>query len=259
VSLAAVPVALTRSPAPAPIENVHIRFRKLVHTAPVGVVGCFAVDMANGAFWSLAPIFAQGETVDVADVALFMSTAVIGGAIGQWPLGSVSDRMDRRRVIGFACTAASIAGVCLVLINPSPKFALLIAAFGFGLFAFPLYALSVAHTNDFVEPAGYVEAASGLLLVYALGAVIGPVIASVYVRFFGIGSLFAYTACVHAAAAAFTIQRLRIRLGAPEEEAISFADALRVAQTVSTVDPLPHPERGAAKAVGANSSVSQET
>ncbi|MDH3451209.1 MAG: MFS transporter [Gammaproteobacteria bacterium] len=241
VSLAAVPVALTRSPAPTPIETVHIRFRKLLQASPVGVVGCFSVGLANGAFWALAPVFAQGESVNVADVALFMSTAVIAGAIGQWPLGRMSDRMDRRRVIVFACTGAAVAGLSLALIDSSWTLLLSVAAFGYGMFAFPLYAVSVAHTNDFVEPAGYVEAASGLLLVFALGAVAGPIIASVFVRFAGISSLFAYTACVHVATAAFALYRMQHRKTRLREEHIAFGDAIRVAQTVSAVDPLSHP------------------
>ncbi len=242
VSLAAVPVALTRSPAPAPIESVHIRFRGLLTTSPVGVVGCLAVGLANGAFWALAPVFAQRASTDVADVALFMSIAVIGGAIAQWPLGRLSDRMDRRRVIVLACIGAAAAGVALVLVDPAWKYAVLAAAFGYGLFAFPLYALAVAHTNDYVEPTGYVEVAGGLLLVFGLGAVVGPIIASLIVRFVGIDSLFGYTAFVHVATAVFALYRVRRRASAPIEEHITFADALRVAQTTSNVDPLAHPE-----------------
>lgn len=242
VSLAAVPVALTRSPAPAPIDTVKIRFRRLLALSPVGVAGCAAVGLANGAFWALAPLYAQGETVSVADVALFMSTTVIAGAIGQWPLGRLSDRTDRRRVIVLACVGAAVAGGILVLIDTSWTIVMLTAAFGLGMFAFPLYALSVAHTNDFVEPDGYVEAASGLLLVYALGAVAGPIIASVFVRLAGIESLFAFTACVHIATAVFAWYRMRLRAPAPQAEHITFGDALRVAQTVSNVDPLTHHE-----------------
>lgn len=239
VSLAAVPVALTRAPAPAPIQAVRIRLRYLYARSPVGVLGCLAVGLANGSFWALAPVFAQADRADVTGVALFMSVTVIAGAIGQWPLGRLSDRMDRRKVIVLACLGAAAAGLGMVLFGQAWDRAILAFAFPFGLFAFPIYALSVAHMNDFVEPAGYVEAASGLLLVYAVGAVAGPLLASVVVRFFGIDALFAYTACVHVATAAFAVYRMRKRAPAPQEEHIAFADALRVAQTVSTVDPLP--------------------
>ena len=60
VSLAAVPVALTTSPAPEPIASIEIHWRRLYRCSPVGVVGCLAVGLANGSFWGLAPLYAQG-------------------------------------------------------------------------------------------------------------------------------------------------------------------------------------------------------
>ena len=240
VSLAAVPVALSKSSEPAPIESVKIDFRNLFRTSPVGVVGCLAVGLANGAFWALAPVFASGDSDEVATVAIFMSVAVIAGAIGQWPLGRMSDRMDRRRVILLTCTGAFIAGIVLAVLAPSMDQVLLPAAFVYGLFAFPLYSLCVAHTNDFADQSKYVEVACGLLLVYALGAVIGPIVASIFMHFIGSVGLFAFTLLVHIGMIGFVIHRLRHREVAPVADHISFADAMRVGLTVSSVDSMSH-------------------
>jgi MFS family permease len=242
VSLAAVPVAVSKSSEPAPVQSVKIDFRALFRTSPVGVIGCLAVGLANGAFWALAPVFAKGDSADVATVATFMSVAVIAGAVGQWPLGRMSDRMDRRRVILLTCTGAMGTAILLALLNPSMDKILLPAAFIYGLFAFPLYSLCVAHTNDFANESKYVEVACGLLLVYALGAVIGPVMASISMRLIGPGGLFAFTALVHACVIGYVLHRLRKREVAPMEEHISFADAMRVGLTVSSVDTISHPE-----------------
>ena len=242
VSLAAVPVALSKSAEPAPIKSVKINFRELFHTSPVGVVGCLAVGLANGSFWALAPVFAGGDSTDVATVAIFMSVAVIAGAVGQWPLGRMSDRMDRRRVILLTCAGAMGAGILLAILNPSMDNILLPAAFAYGLFVFPLYSLCVAHTNDFADESKYVEVACGLLLVYALGAVMGPMVASIFMHFIGPGGLFAFTVLVHASMIGYVFHRLRIREVAPPEEHISFADAMRVGLTVSSVDSISHPE-----------------
>lgn len=244
VSLAAVPVALSKSAEPEPIEAVKINFAGLYKTSPVGVIGCLAVGLANGSFWALAPVFAGGESNEVKTVAIFMSVAVIAGAVGQWPLGRMSDRMDRRRVILMACGGALCAGLLLVLLIPKLEQALLPTAFFYGLFAFPMYALCVAHTNDFADESKYVEVACGLLLVYAIGAVAGPMLASVFMHFIGIGGLFAFTALVHAGMIVFAVYRLRRREVAPVEEHITFADAMRVGMTVSSVDTLSHSEDG---------------
>jgi MFS family permease len=240
VSLAAVPVALSKSAEPAPIESVKIDFRKLFRTSPVGVIGCLGVGLTNGAFWALAPVFAQGESNEVATVAIFMSVVVIAGAVGQWPLGRMSDRMDRRRVMVLACGGAVVAAVLLAWLQPEYGWLLLPTAFTYGLFAFPLYSLCVAHTNDFAEQNRYVEVACGLLLVYAVGAVVGPIVASVFMRFTGAGGLFVYTALVHICVIIYAIHRLRQRSATPLEEHISFADAMRVAGKVSSVDSMSH-------------------
>jgi len=237
VSLAAVPVALTKAQAPAPVRSVKIRVGHLYRLSPVGVIGCLAVGLANGSFWALAPVFAQDKGADTWGVAVFMSVAVLAGALGQWPLGRLSDKMDRRRVIiGSACGSA-IAGVLFVVLAPPWGVPLLSLIFVFGLFALPIYGICVAHMNDYVAADGYVEAASGLLLVFALGAVVGPVIASTLVRFFGSEALFGMTAGVQLCLALFAFYRMQKRAPAPVEEHVAFTESLNYAQTVSTVDP----------------------
>ena len=154
--------------------------------------------------------------------------------------GQRVDRMDRRRVILVTCVGAACMGVLLALLTPAMEKILLPAAFVYGLFAFPLYALCVAHTNDFADESQYVEVACGLLLVYALGAITGPVVSSLFMQFIGRGGLFAFTALVHLGMIGFVIHRLRRREVTPVEEHISFADALRVSSTISSVDAISH-------------------
>src|SRR3546814_6795864 len=97
VSLAPGPIALTKAQAPAPIRSVEIRLLHLYRLSPVGVVGCLAVGVANGSFWSLAPVYAQERGADTWGVAVFMSVAVLAGALGQWPSAPAStDRKSTR-------------------------------------------------------------------------------------------------------------------------------------------------------------------
>lgn len=237
VSIAAVPVALTTAPAPAPLGDVRIRIRRLFGISPVGFGGCLAVGLANGSFWALGPVFAQQSGMNVAGVAFFMSVTVIAGALGQWPLGRASDMIDRRKVIIGACLAGALAGVGMVVFNDFWDRGILAFSFLFGVFAFPLYALAVAHTNDFVPPKDYVEVASGLLLVFAIGAVIGPMVASAIMALAGPDGLFGFTAFVHGTMALFTIYRMRMRARPPEQERAAFRESLLTAQTVSPMDP----------------------
>ncbi|MBT8433217.1 MAG: MFS transporter [Gammaproteobacteria bacterium] len=254
LSLAAVPIAMTTSPAPKPVESVSIRFAHLYRVSPVGIIGCFAVGVANGSFWSLAPLYAQGETNDVTNVAFFMSITVIAGAIGQIPFGRLSDRMDRRRVMLISCMGAALAAGGLVMLDPAWQHFGVTITFLFGLFAFPLYSLSVAHTNDHIDASGYVEAAAGLLLVYALGAIVGPLLAASVMQLVGPSGLFLFTMAIHSAAALFILYRIRQRVAPPLEEHIPFGESLRVSQTVANIDmstlQQPEPSQGEAQSAG---------
>ncbi len=238
ISLAAVPVALTTAPAPPPVATVKIRLFRLYKLSPVGVMACLAVGLANGAFWSLAPVFAQEYLGGVENIAIFMSVVVIAGAIGQWPLGWLSDKIDRRKVIITSTIGAALAGGALTFLAPAFQTALMPLAFGFGFFALPLYALSVAHMNDFVDAEDFVEAAGGLLLVFAAGAVLGPIFASIVIEQSGLAYLFLYTAVIHVLTGGFAFYRMFKRQPAPDEEHVAFADSLRFAQTVANIEEL---------------------
>lgn len=238
VSIAAVPVALTRVAAPAPVHRVRIRPLKIFRASPVGFMGCLTVGLVNGAFWSLGPVFAQQSGAGISGVPIFMSATVLLGAVGQWPLGRTSDRIDRRKVIVVSCAGGVAAALGLFVLKDLGLLVILACAGIYGLFAMPLYALSVAHANDHVHPEDYVETSSTLLLLYAVGAVFGPMIASATMTFLGASGLFAFNGACLAAMAGYAVWRMARRERPPEEMRTDFADSIRLAQTVGPVEPL---------------------
>lgn len=233
VSVSALPLAFTTSSTPGPIATVKPRLGRLYRLSPVGFVGCLAVGLANGAFWSLAPIFAQSHGMDVAAIGVFMSAVVLGGAVAQWPLGALSDRMDRRRVLAASAILAAIAGLLLSFAASDSGFALIAFAAALGAGAMPLYAISVAHAADHAKPEDMVEVSSGLLLIFGLGAVAGPVLASLVDRMVPFPALFAYTAVIHILLTVFVLWRLTRRGRVDEEERVRFAQSAVAAQTLS--------------------------
>lgn len=233
----AVPVSMTRTSAPTPTGTSKLRLGYLYKLSPVAVVGAFAVGWATGAFWTLGPIFAQRETGDVSMVAAFMGATVISGAIGQLPLGWLSDHCDRRMVIIGASLGAALAAVAHVITTHYNPGGIIACAVFFGFFSLPLYSLCAAHLNDLVEEDGYVEASSGLLLLYAAGAVVGPLLASAMMDRFGAHTLFLFTATVHGALVVFAMVRLSVRKASSPEGKMSFSDSLVSTGTVANLDP----------------------
>ncbi len=243
ICLSLVPVAMTRSKVPTPVKGARVRLGKLYRASPLGLAGCFAVGLANGAFWGLAPIFVQGAGHPVSTVAYFMSLTVLGGAIFQWPIGYASDRVDRRKVlIANAVVAAMLGAALAVLWNTSIPILL-----GLGLLyggaIMPLYSLSVAHTNDHVAPTDFVEASGGLLLVFGTGATIGPFAASFAMQHLGGWALFPYTAGVHGLLVLFGLYRMTRRPPVPVEEQESFVSVPRTSPVAAKLDPRGEPER----------------
>lgn len=235
VSLAAVPVALTGAAAPPAIESVQVRPLKLYHTSPVGFVACLLHGVVSGSFWALGPLYAERSGFDVSGIAFFMSATVLGGAAGQWPMGRLSDHMDRRVVLVLSCAGALLCAALIVTSGRSMGPATYVFASAWGFFSFPVYALAMAHTNDFADRDELVQTSSGLLLLFAAGAIAGPLLSSPLLAVAGTASLYAFTATVHAALIAFTVWRIRQREAPAVHEQVGFAEAMQNANTVSTV------------------------
>lgn len=250
VSLAAVPLALTKATAPAPVQKVKIRLRHLYRLSPIGVVGAFLVGTQQGAFWSMAPVFAERIGLTTFAITLFMSITVLGGALGQLPLGRLSDKLDRRYVLIGACLVAASVGVTIRFTTPTLGHGILIFALLYGSTAFPLYSICAAHMNDHIEEGGFVEASSGLLLVFAGGAIAGPLLVSPLMTQINAYALFSFTALTQTILGLFAMYRMKMRAAVAESDRTRFVDALRATQTVTPYGPEKEPreeERGQEK------------
>jgi MFS family permease len=236
VSVAAVPVALSKSQTPELPQETDVNLRRLFKISRSGLFGCLATGLANGAFWSFAPVFAAGSANDISLVAWFMTAAVTGGALGQWPLGFLSDRFGRRKTLVISAGAAALVAAIIVSTFGGVAFTgmvLISAAWGF--FAFPLYSISVAHSNDYADPADYVMVSSGLLLMYGLGATAGPFMASALMTLSNLSGLYLMTGITHFVIAIYVLQRIFRRSSAPVEQHILLSDALATTHTASQV------------------------
>jgi len=236
VSLGAVPVALSKSQTPEQPQAVEVDLRRLFRISPAGTVACFATGVANGAFWSLAPVFTAGVSNDSSLAAWFMTAAVLGGAAAQWPLGFLSDRFGRRRtLVATAATGAVVAGLILMFVDELGFVGINALGAAWGFFAFPMYAIAVAHANDYAEVDDYVMVSSGLLLMFGVGAIVGPFMASAAIELTNAAGLYLLTMLVHVSLASYVLLRIFHRSSSPAEHHIAFSDALATAHTASQV------------------------
>jgi MFS family permease len=237
ISLSAIPLALTSQAQPAPVALVRFRPMALYRASPVGLVGALMVGIANGAFWSLGAVAAVSAGMSTRAAAAFMALATAAGALSQWPVGRLSDRMDRRVVLIGLLAAASVFGVLLAFVPPVGKLWFVLGIF-FGLAIAPTYSICAAHTYDHAAPGSFVETAASLFLASATGSIIGPVVASLIMEGMGAPRLFLFTAAIQALMALYAFSRLKAR-PAPAGEAKSEFDLAASAPVGGPILPEP--------------------
>ena len=230
-SLALLPVSLTKTMQPAPIQRTKLDLKALWGMSPVGLAGCFIVGVSNGPLWTLAPAFAQGAGFGVREVSFFMTAIILGGAALQWPIGRLSDLTDRRWVVILVNMGACVSGLVLVWVATLDSFlGLLGIATVLGAFTLNLYGICVALTNDNAPKGEFVMVAGGLLFTYSIGAFAGPVIVSGAMLYLGTDAIFLFTATIQGAFILFVLARIFVEPAMPVTERSAFAP-MSVSQT----------------------------
>ena len=223
VSLALIPTALTASPMPAVQKTEKLGVRQLYRISPLGVVGILFVGVLQGAFFSMGAVFGGLKGLTVFEISMFMSLSVVGGALFQMPIGRISDRFDRRQVLMFcALITGALALMTVYVAENYSVYAFLAIATVYGGFCMPLYSLCIAHTNDHMEPSQMVAASSGLILVNGAGAIVGPIIVSSLMGWFGGIAFYLFMAAISFVIVLFALYRMTRRQAVPEEDQNEF-------------------------------------
>jgi len=189
IVLAGLPVCLTRSAHPRAIPAAKFSPMLVVRTSRAATTGSIISGMVAGSVYGLGPVYGLQSGLEVLTISFMMSLTIAGGALSQFPLGRISDRLDRRYVI-MLCMLSGSAIALLALILPASLIPLLM--FVFGACALPIYAVSLALANDNAQEGKFIELGTGLLMINALGSIIGPMIASQLMTRFGPQLFFGY-------------------------------------------------------------------
>ncbi|MBA5779021.1 MFS transporter [Stappia sp. F7233] len=216
-STALLPTALSTAAAPMPLAKARLDIRALWRNSPVAVVAVLLVGISNSAFGTLGAVYGRKIGLSVTNIAGMMSLALLAGSLIQIPVGILSDRMDRRVVliiiaaIGCACgTALSLDGMLTPLMVT-----LLVTSFGGMIYS--MYPVIVAHANDYTPAGEFLKTSGGLLLLYGIGCIIGPLAAALIMSATVPSGLFMVTASAHALIILFAVWRItRRRAIAPE-------------------------------------------
>lgn len=179
VTLALVPFAAVKVESPAPPAVIRPQLLRTFKLSPVGVMSCFYTGLVAATFSSIGPLYGQMKGLSQDEIIILMTGVTFGGVAFQWPLGFVSDRIDRRKVLGLM--TFGVGAIALVVAEMGSLLSFWVTAgllMLFGGVADSFYPIGVAHTNDWAEEGDYVAVSSNLLLVWSLGSMAGPIIAT---------------------------------------------------------------------------------
>ncbi|MEM8773646.1 MAG: MFS transporter [Pseudomonadota bacterium] len=223
VSLSFAPILLTVSKQTPQFDTAKpMTLREIFAVSPLGVVGMFLLGGVFAAQFGMAAVYGAEAGLTIGEISIFVATFYIGALVVQFPLGWLSDRMDRRiliMIVAAICAVGSLIGMLFGGVFPM----LLIAAFCVGGMSNPLYSLLIAYTNDFLGHEDMAAAAGGMVFVNGLGAVFGPILTGWIMAVVGPSGFFLFIGLLCAAMVAYAAYRTTQRAAPSVDQTDSYA------------------------------------
>ncbi|NVO54965.1 MFS transporter [Rhodobacteraceae bacterium B1Z28] len=208
---ALLPLTLTKASQPKTPDAPRLRPKLAWRSSPLAVAGVIVAALSSASFRMVGPVYGQEVGLGIDQIAFFLASFVLGGALAQYPVGWLADKYDRRWVLIWLSAAAIFSCGVTMAASGAGTLGVMLAAGFFGLTTFPIFSVSSAHANDFATTEERVELAAALMFWFALGAIASPYISSTLIQKFGPSALFAYVAMGHVFLIIFGLARMRSR------------------------------------------------
>lgn len=225
VSIAFAPILLSVSPTPVFETTKPMTLRALFDISPLGCVGIFMLGGVYAAQFGMSAVFGAQSDLSVTQISIFVASFYIGATVFQYPVGWLSDRMDRRLLISIVAALAGV-GALLGIASGGDYQVLLISAAIIGGMSNPLYALLLAHTNDFLEYEDMAAASGGLLFINGLGAFLGPMAIGWLMEQFGPSAFFYVLASLLFGLGLYALYRMTRRPAISVDDTTAYAPVL---------------------------------
>ena len=221
MSLALVPILMTKRKAPTFKKITGMSLKELYQTSPLGMVGSLFYGTAQSALFSLLAVYAASMNFTIFEISVVTFLLAISGAIAQFPIGKLSDMFDRRLVITYTTFGSAFFALCAIVASKqmylpgdlaTSKTWFYIFLILFSFCSLPMFAIIFAHTNDYIPKEKFVAAGAGLQFAFGLGAISGPFICSVFMNVIGPNGYFIFLIIFHSVIGIFAIYRMKIRV-----------------------------------------------
>lgn len=206
-----LPLTLTHTPQPETPPAPRLRPSLALQLSPLGVAGVVVAGLSGAAFRMVGPLYGQQVGLQVQQIALFLAFYVVGGALGQYPVGWLADKYDRRWVLLWLSFASIIASLVTAFMSSQGQVAVFASVIFFGMTTYPIFSVATAHANDYASHTQMVELSAALLFFYAIGGIASPLLTSSLIQYSGPAALFAFIAAAHLLLIVFGLLRMRVR------------------------------------------------
>ncbi len=223
VTLAILPVGLTRLRQPEAPEGFNIQIRKLWKISPVGLMGMLCIGGLTMTLQGFAPIYASTLSYSPSDIGLLLLMMQLGLLVVQMPMGALSDRIDRRYVLLIVTAMSTVLGVLAIITESNLNFLWLVLMFAIWSGSIEtIYSVSSALANDRADPKDYVFLSSTLMIVWSLGAFIIPLGSTILLQFLPVKMFMWILLSLSASFAIFVTLRIFVREAVPQNEMENF-------------------------------------
>jgi len=224
LSLALIPILLTKRKPPKFKKLGHIDIKGLYKTSPLGTVSMFCTGIIHSALFSLGAVYAAAMNFTIFEISLLLFLITIAGGIFQWPIGYYSDKSDRRIIIIFCTFFAALFCVLSIFASGTSlenmylatsvgvdKIMFYIYVALYAGMAIPMFTLNLAYVNDYIPKEKFVAAGSGMQIIFGMGAMTGPLICSLLMNKFGTNGFFVHLLFFHLIVGLFGLYRITKR------------------------------------------------
>ncbi len=207
VSLSIIPICFVRNDSPGLKNSKYLSVFKLYKTAPLGFLGNLTAGLILGAFYTTGPLCGKMSNFSMMEISCFMSITIFGGMCFQWPMGKLSDIIQRKRVILLICTMIILSSLAAIFVFPMAYGTKLLVQFLFGGMIFTLYPVCITYCCDFLPDNDITSVAAAGLVNYGIGSIFGPALALGFLKAIGPRGLYIYTALLGIALLTFALHQ----------------------------------------------------
>ncbi|HSX37875.1 MAG TPA: MFS transporter [Chlamydiales bacterium] len=208
-ALSILPILNKKISEPKIERSTHLGLPRIFRISPLGFMGGLASGMLLAIIYTLIPIYAKEIGLQTSEIGTLMGVIIFGGLSFQWPLGKLADKTGRRRILNTASFMTMALAIAIPQAGES-SFALLSLGWLFGGFSFTIYPLSMTYICEKVPEDQIISVTGGFILAYGIGAIAGPLFASMFMSFFGSSVLFYFIAAISICLCLFGLKNQKI-------------------------------------------------